>query len=63
MEYELKGEQICGLDAGIALAKLNEQIIAYAKEAWPFKRLLPDKANAIKYWRDVLDHDSANTLR
>ena len=28
VEYELKGEKIRGLDAGVALAKLNEQIIA-----------------------------------
>ncbi|OJA09166.1 hypothetical protein AZE42_11606 [Rhizopogon vesiculosus] len=36
VEYEQKGEKIRGLDAGVALVKLNEQIIAYAKEAWPF---------------------------
>ncbi|OAX39633.1 hypothetical protein K503DRAFT_799488 [Rhizopogon vinicolor AM-OR11-026] len=62
VEYELKGEKIRDLDAGVALAKLNEQIIAYAKEAWPFNRLLTDKANTVKYWRDFLDHDSADIL-
>jgi hypothetical protein len=62
VEYELKGEKIRGLDAGVVLAKLNGQIIAYAKEAWPFNRLLTDKANTIKYWRDFLDHDSADIL-
>ncbi|KAG2055811.1 hypothetical protein BDR06DRAFT_1006648 [Suillus hirtellus] len=62
IEYELKGGDICGLDAGVALVKLNEQIIAYAKQAWPFNRVLTDKANVVKYWHKFLDHDNADIL-
>ncbi|KAG1844578.1 hypothetical protein C8R48DRAFT_780230 [Suillus tomentosus] len=50
------------LDAGIALARLNEQIVAHAKGAWPFNRAFTDKANVVKYWRDFLNHDSADVL-
>lgn len=62
-EYESKDDSpIHGLDAGLALAKLNEQIVAYAKGAWPFNRTFTDKANVVKYWRDFLDHDNADVL-
>lgn len=62
IEYESKKSSIHGLDAGIALAKLNEQIIAYAKGAWPFNCAFTDKANVAKYWRDFLHHDNADVL-
>ncbi|KAG1804361.1 hypothetical protein EV424DRAFT_303725 [Suillus variegatus] len=62
IEYELKGGDIRGLDAGVALVKLNEQIVAYAKQAWPFNRVLTDEANVVKYWREFLDHDNADIL-
>ncbi|KAG0693763.1 hypothetical protein DFH29DRAFT_1006957 [Suillus ampliporus] len=62
-EYKSKDDSpIHGLDAGLALAKLNEQIVAYAKGAWPFNRTFVDKANVVKYWCDFLDHDNADVL-
>ncbi|KAG2112346.1 uncharacterized protein F5147DRAFT_744584 [Suillus discolor] len=62
VEYESKEYTIHGLDGNIALAKLNEQIIAYSKGAWPFNCPLTDDTNILKYWTGFLDHDNANIL-
>ena len=35
-EYKFKKEKIHGLEAVVALEKLRDQIISYAKGLWPF---------------------------
>ncbi|KAG1838860.1 hypothetical protein DFJ58DRAFT_845902 [Suillus subalutaceus] len=57
-----KDSTIHDLNAGIALIKLNEHIVAYAKGAWPFNHVFMDKAKVVKYWCDLLNHDSADVL-
>ncbi|KAG1746438.1 hypothetical protein EDB19DRAFT_2023394 [Suillus lakei] len=54
VEYESKEDTIHGLDGNIALAKLNEQILAYSKGAWPFNRPLSDNMNILKYWTGLM---------
>ncbi|KAG1764577.1 hypothetical protein EV702DRAFT_1204959 [Suillus placidus] len=62
-EYKSKDDSpIHGLDADLALTKLNEQIVDYAKGAWPFNCAFTDKANVAKYWREFLDYDNADVL-
>ncbi|KIM56279.1 hypothetical protein SCLCIDRAFT_29720 [Scleroderma citrinum Foug A] len=61
-EYESKKEKINGLKAAMALEKLRDQIITYAKGLWPFNRATVDRNNVAKYWRDLQHHEGADVL-
>ena len=61
-EYESKQKKIHGLEALVALEKLKDQIIAYAKGLWPFNQASVNRDNVAKYWRDLRDHESADVL-
>jgi len=61
-EYESKQEKIHGLEALVALEKLKDQIIAYAKGLWPFNQASINRDNVAKYWQDLRDHESADVL-
>ncbi|OAX30607.1 hypothetical protein K503DRAFT_807001 [Rhizopogon vinicolor AM-OR11-026] len=62
IEYESKNQKIRGQDGTLALAKLNEQTIAYSKGARPFDRLLGDDTNILKDLIDFLDRDNTDIL-
>jgi len=62
VEYELKKDKIRGLEAGVALTKLNDQIVAYAKRLWPFNQTSISQNNVVKYWADLMEHNDADVL-
>lgn len=62
VKYKSKEVNIHGLDGKIALTKLNEQIIAYSKGAWPFNYPLTNNTDILKYWTGFLDHNNADIL-
>ena len=62
IEYEEKGERIGGLDVRVAVPRLKEQFVAYAKGAWPFNRTFTTDSDIITYWSDFENHDQADIL-
>jgi hypothetical protein len=62
IEYEEKGEKIGNLDAQVAVPRLKEQFVAYAKGTWPFNQTFTTDSDIITYWSDFQNHDHADIL-
>ncbi|KIM57247.1 hypothetical protein SCLCIDRAFT_1219592 [Scleroderma citrinum Foug A] len=57
-----KRNKIHGLEAGVALTRLNDQIVAYAKSLWPFNQMSVSRDNVVQYWANLMEHNDADVL-
>ena len=57
-----KRNKIHGLEAGVALTRLNDQIVAYAKSLWPFNQMSVSRDNIVQYWANLMEHNDADVL-
>ena len=62
VEYEEKHEKIFDLDIRVAVPRLKEQFVAYARGTWPFNQTFTTDSDIIIYWSDFLNHDHADIL-
>ena len=62
VEYEEKHEKISNLDVRVAIPRLKEQFVAYAKGTWPFNQTFATDSDIITYWSDFLNHAHADIL-